>query len=341
MKRSLTLFACGVALIYSAPIALSHHSISNFDMQNQVTLKATVTEFSFRNPHIYFKVQGNDAAGVEHEYLIEGHSVTGLKRRGWTQDTLQKGDEITLYGAPDKDPNKHFIFLNYLVDADGKKFISQGGGSEETTTITPSTDFSGTWDLDRRTFNIRDAGGPPPKDWPYTAEAQKLVDSFSYDENPELECLEIGVPRIVLYPYAVNFSRKNDHIYVHKEHVNEKRQIWLYEEDSIAENAPSRPVGSSFVTYESPRKLVIQTHKFTPTKWGIANGVNSSAQKQLEETYLLSEDGMSIDISFKITDPANLEEPVIRTMRLLKAADREFEEFECDTRAASRHLEIK
>ena len=40
-----------------APRTLAHHSAAAFDTQKEVRATGTVTEFSFRNPHVYLVLQ--------------------------------------------------------------------------------------------------------------------------------------------------------------------------------------------------------------------------------------------------------------------------------------------
>ena len=61
--------------------AFAHHSISAMYMQDQsVTIKGTLREFLWRNPHSLFKVEAPDDKGVLHVWVIEGAAPTQLFR---------------------------------------------------------------------------------------------------------------------------------------------------------------------------------------------------------------------------------------------------------------------
>lgn len=80
--------------------AYAHHGAAAYDRSVTLTLKATVTEFVFRNPHILISFDvPNDQGKVVH-WNAEGGSSTGLARRGWTWKTLKAGDQVTVVGNP-------------------------------------------------------------------------------------------------------------------------------------------------------------------------------------------------------------------------------------------------
>jgi len=88
----------GVLLI-SAP-AFAHHGGSEYDTKNLVTMKGTVTEFHWANPHcqVLFEAKDDSAKGVN--WAIETLAPAVLKRAGWSPETLHPGDPITITFAP-------------------------------------------------------------------------------------------------------------------------------------------------------------------------------------------------------------------------------------------------
>ena len=80
--------------------AFAHHGAAAYDRTVTLTLKATVTEFIFRNPHIILSFDAADDQGRVVHWSAEGGSSTGLARRGWTWKTLKAGDQITVAGNP-------------------------------------------------------------------------------------------------------------------------------------------------------------------------------------------------------------------------------------------------
>src|SRR5678816_782089 len=86
-----------VLLALSACTALSaHHGAAAYDRSVTLTLKATVTEFVFKNPHIIISFDASDDNGKIVHWSAEGGSSSGLARRGWTWKTLKAGDQVTV-----------------------------------------------------------------------------------------------------------------------------------------------------------------------------------------------------------------------------------------------------
>jgi hypothetical protein len=341
LKKILFGLAFSLSLLTNAAIA--HHSRANFDSDTVIELTGTVVDYSWRNPHVYMQIEALDSAGVMQSWLIESHSVTGMRGNGWDGETLQIGEHISISGSPDFNADKHFVLLNYVDKTDGQRLYAFGNRNAPRTQplIEPSEDFSGTWAFDLRSFDIRAAGGGPPADWSYTEAGLEMGAQFHVNENPELECLHIGVPRIVAYPYGMNWERQDDRILIHKEHLDEKRTVWLdANAEALTTEAPSY-TGTSYGYFESDNHLVIETNNFLPTKWGSANGVNSSDQKSVVEHYWLADDGMSKSFSFTITDPLYLTEPATVSGNFNKAQNRDLIETACDPAAASRHLTVE
>jgi hypothetical protein len=85
LGRSLALF---VGFLLSCGLAIAHHGNSAYDEKNPLTVKGTVTEFAWSNPHvqIYFDVK-DDRGNVAH-WSVETLSPGKLLRCGWTRDSV-------------------------------------------------------------------------------------------------------------------------------------------------------------------------------------------------------------------------------------------------------------
>jgi len=107
-------------LALAATQALSHHSFAMFDQSERVTLKGTVTDFQWTNPHAFIEmdVAGSDATAGH--WQIELNSPNNLKRQGWSSTSLKAGDAITLAMYPLRDMSEHKggLFVT-LTKADG------------------------------------------------------------------------------------------------------------------------------------------------------------------------------------------------------------------------------
>ena len=101
-RRAVTFQAVLLAFVSVCGSASAHHGAAAYDRSVTLTLKAAVTEFVFRNPHILISFDAPDEAGKAIHWVAEGGSASGLARRGWTYKTLKVGDQITVVGSPAK-----------------------------------------------------------------------------------------------------------------------------------------------------------------------------------------------------------------------------------------------
>ena len=119
MKRlQVTLFVSALLLILSAPV-LAHHGTAAFDTSQTVTVKATMVQFDFTNPHceLFFNVK-NDKGEME-KWEGELTAPNKLARAGWTKETLKPGDAVTVSGYVSK-TGTHTIWIRTLIGPDGK-----------------------------------------------------------------------------------------------------------------------------------------------------------------------------------------------------------------------------
>jgi hypothetical protein len=117
--KLLRVFATAVTLLVVSIPMFAHHGTAAYDTKNPVTLKATMTDFQFVNPHVqlYFDVK-NEKGEVEH-WQGELTAPNKLARAGWTKRTLKPGDEITVTGSAGKN-GAHSIWINKLIGPTGE-----------------------------------------------------------------------------------------------------------------------------------------------------------------------------------------------------------------------------
>jgi len=108
------------ALIVSAPV-LAHHGETNYDTDKLVSVKATVTQFLFINPHVQIFMDAKNDKGEIEKWICEARSPAMLVRNGdWDKNTLKPGDVITAVGFRSKN-GTNILRLKKIVLADGKE----------------------------------------------------------------------------------------------------------------------------------------------------------------------------------------------------------------------------
>jgi len=124
MKALLAPVFAIVALVSAAVPVAAHHSWP-VDMSKLVTVKGTVTEFAWENPHPMITLEVKTDAGKTEKWLVGGPAINRMEANGWTKTTVKPGDMLTGIGYQFSDGQK-VIRLERVVLADGKEMRLYG-----------------------------------------------------------------------------------------------------------------------------------------------------------------------------------------------------------------------
>jgi hypothetical protein len=101
-----------------APVP-AHHGEANYDTEKTASIKGTVTDFQFVNPHVQITLDVKNDKGEIEKWVGEARSPAMLARYGgWDRNTIKVGDVITFYGHRTKNGTP-FMRLEKIVKADG------------------------------------------------------------------------------------------------------------------------------------------------------------------------------------------------------------------------------
>ena len=133
--RLIAILALAAAvLIISAPL-FAHHGAASFDTTKKLTVKGTVVEWFWANPHCFlrFDVKGEDGQTVQ--WVVETQSGPNIVPLGYTKQTFKPGDEVTVTLTPVRN-GKPLGRLLTVVLPNGKKLGTGGivpgaNGSED------------------------------------------------------------------------------------------------------------------------------------------------------------------------------------------------------------------
>lgn len=126
-KRVAALAAFFLCLTFSGT-ALAHHGSANYDAAKTVSVKGTVTDFQFVNPHVLIYMDVKDESGKVSKWQGELTNPNRLSRIGWKKDTLKPGDVITLSGLPAKSGSFE-IWIQKVSLSDGTQLDTSLGGN--------------------------------------------------------------------------------------------------------------------------------------------------------------------------------------------------------------------
>lgn len=121
MKNWIWATSAGMAvlLMVAAPI-FGHHGTAAYDTTKLTTVKGTVTDFQFNNPHVMISVETKDDKGKVEMWTSEANSPNVLTRHGWDRDIIKKGDQVTIIGYRPKNGAKT-LRLQKVVLSNGQE----------------------------------------------------------------------------------------------------------------------------------------------------------------------------------------------------------------------------
>lgn len=109
-----------IGLLTFCGIASAHHSFAMFNPKTEVTLKGTVREFQFTNPHCWIQLLVPGPNGTTTEWSIEMGAPAHVVASGWTRKTVKPGDKISVVIHPLRNGAKGGSFIS-ASDSNGHK----------------------------------------------------------------------------------------------------------------------------------------------------------------------------------------------------------------------------
>ena len=112
--------ACAIVVLVVSGTVLAHHGTPAYENKITELKQATVTRFSWANPHALIDFDVKDANGNVVHWVAETAAPQALKLVGWSKASIVPGDVITVYiyatktGAP-------VGRLNHIILADGTR----------------------------------------------------------------------------------------------------------------------------------------------------------------------------------------------------------------------------
>ncbi len=94
------MMGCLVVLSILAGTIQAHHSPAVFDRTRSISLEGVITSFSWSNPHSWIHLNVTTESGDVEAWTVEMNPATILARGGWRRNSLQPGDEVTVFVHP-------------------------------------------------------------------------------------------------------------------------------------------------------------------------------------------------------------------------------------------------
>ena len=123
--KTLLVPAFVILTLVSALTPLSAHHSWPVSYERMVTVKGTVVEFTWANPHPMIALEVKTNEGRTEKWQIGGPAINRMEANGWTRTTVKSGDVITGTGYQFADGQK-IVRLERVVLSDGKEIRLYG-----------------------------------------------------------------------------------------------------------------------------------------------------------------------------------------------------------------------
>ncbi len=126
--KSALLSSCALlaGLLMICGPAAAHHGVQGYDHGKRLTMKGTIAEFAWTNPHAQIYLDSKDDTGNVIHWGLELNSPGNLVRLGWEHTSLKPGDAVEASFFPDE-KGKHLGICIDITKADGTKLHSNQG----------------------------------------------------------------------------------------------------------------------------------------------------------------------------------------------------------------------
>ena len=320
--------AVALSLMIAAPVS-GHHSEAGFDKDTIAAFEGVVTDFDWRNPHVYVLVETTEDDGRPVQWRVETSSTPILARRGWSPNSLQPGDRVTVRGHPERGTDRNYALLLALQTEDGTILTAAPLNSQSDAR---ASGLSGIWKPDGATvaeFHRRISS------MALTEKGTAARESFDYyRDSPVAQCIAHPAPWVFNSELYVNeIDVGDDVVILHSEYFGVRRTVYI-DGRGHPEDAERTLQGHSIGRWEGDT-LVVDSRLFADHRIGNGPGIPSGAQRRVIERYTLSEDGTRIILDLFVEDPEYLVEPVSARVEWLYVPELQRYSYDCDPEVSS------
>ena len=124
-RRFLTILAVALGVSFCSVPLFAHHGAAAYDTDKRITVKGTVTDWLWSNPHCILQLDGPDESGQVVHWVTETENPSSMIRSGWTKDSVKVGDTISVTLVPSKNGG-HVGRIADITFSDGHKLIGRG-----------------------------------------------------------------------------------------------------------------------------------------------------------------------------------------------------------------------
>lgn len=329
-----------VILLVSARGTLAHHSfLTTYDPSRSTEITGVVADYELKSPHsfIYLDVISED--GLVERVDVEMGALPIMRRRGFDEDTLEPGDQVSIVAWPHRVSNVPMVWGRSVRTQEG---VVLGDDPTRAGVESEHRESAGIERLEGRWLPpVPRVGSESPL--PLTPAGLMAWRNYDPKQSPANTCEPNNVPAVFHTPYLFEIRTTTQEAVIHHEAYNVTRTVPLHSEPIPAE--PSGMFGIATGRIEND-ELVIESSAYPESAWGlgVAGGttgagadVPSSSQKKVTERYSVSSDGGTLTVNYTLEDPIYLTEPYSSHVELARVADDEpLHDYACEPDNAAR-----
>jgi len=190
-----------------------------------VKATGTVTEYRYRNPHVYITLQVKKADGSTVALEVEVGAASVLNGLGFNRDSVAIGDVVTIVGNPGRRNPDTLMLGRELHKRDGTYYpLNIASRSVYAAKNEVATSIAGTWFSPRTEFT---AFNGAVKEWPLTDKGKAALATVDPKATTQKDCIPVGAPGLMFYPVANTVTVQRDRVVMKVDWMDSERVIFL------------------------------------------------------------------------------------------------------------------
>jgi Family of unknown function (DUF6152) len=123
MRKTIGVIAVAAGLLGASSPLFAHHGNATLDANKTLSMKGSVTEWDWSNPHCLLQFDVKNESGQLVHWIGETQNPAEMVSLGWGKTSFKAGDEVTVSLMPVKNGNP-FGRITLVVLPDGKTFVT-------------------------------------------------------------------------------------------------------------------------------------------------------------------------------------------------------------------------
>lgn len=345
------IFALIVVTLFTMS-AQAHHSTVHFEREVS-EMDGTLVDVHWRNPHIFFSFETEEANGEKKVWELEAATIYVLGRAGVTRDLFTIGERIRVAGRKSGMYDDKFLVGNILKENgeellvgghDGPRWNDDAIGSRESWNSqafmtdeepSPSYGIFRVWSPPTPGSVEPEITGAPTNVLRDIATERSNAIKANWDPYAfDASCERSGVPRVNYGPHPNQFVEDGENILLLSEEFYVTRTIHM-NSDVDPSTQPLSPLGYSVGRWEDENTLVVETSAIN-FRFMNLSGYGQSNQSRMTERFVLDEEDNRLDVEVVVTDPIMLTEPHVQRRAWVDIGESINESYDCVPTTSSR-----